>query len=83
MVFRLPYRIWCLLRFASGAVQNGGAGESRTPDLRFRKPPLYPSELQPRHQNPVSLHPFRKKLPNIPNRVILRNRGGTAVASCT
>ena len=28
-------------------LQNGGAGESRTPDLRFRKPPLYPSELQP------------------------------------
>jgi hypothetical protein len=27
--------------------QSGGAGESRTPDLRFRKPPLYPSELQP------------------------------------
>src|ERR1700730_5876358 len=28
--------------------EHGGAGESRTPDLRFRKPPLYPSELQPR-----------------------------------
>ena len=27
---------------------NGGAGEARTPDLRFRKPTLYPSELQPR-----------------------------------
>src|SRR5579862_1021062 len=26
---------------------TGGAGESRTPDLRFRKPPLYPTELQP------------------------------------
>src|SRR5258708_23860331 len=26
----------------------GGAGEVRTPDLRFRKPTLYPSELQPR-----------------------------------
>jgi hypothetical protein len=26
---------------------NGGAGEARTPDLRFRKPTLYPSELQP------------------------------------
>src|SRR5258708_37842153 len=25
----------------------GGAGEVRTPDLRFRKPTLYPSELQP------------------------------------
>jgi hypothetical protein len=28
--------------------KDGGAGESRTPDLRFRKPPLYPTELQPR-----------------------------------
>jgi hypothetical protein len=27
--------------------KSGGAGESRTPDLRFRKPPLYPTELQP------------------------------------
>jgi hypothetical protein len=27
--------------------KNGGAGGSRTPGLRFRKPPLYPSELQP------------------------------------
>jgi hypothetical protein len=27
---------------------NGGAGESRTPDLQFRKLPLYPAELQPR-----------------------------------
>src|ERR1700733_7386992 len=26
----------------------GGAGESRTPDTWFRKPKLYPSELQPR-----------------------------------
>ena len=26
---------------------NGGAGGIRTPDLRFRKPTLYPSELQP------------------------------------
>ena len=27
---------------------SGGAGEIRTPDKRFRKPLLYPSELQPR-----------------------------------
>ena len=26
---------------------TGGAGEIRTRDLRFRKPTLYPSELQP------------------------------------
>ena len=26
---------------------SGGAGEIRTPDKRFRKPLLYPSELQP------------------------------------
>src|ERR1700730_8042324 len=26
---------------------TGGAGEARTPALRFRKPSLYPSELQP------------------------------------
>src|SRR5229473_8337962 len=28
-------------------LERGGAGESRTPDTRFRKPLLYPSELQP------------------------------------
>src|ERR1700690_4224685 len=28
--------------------ENGGPGESRTPDKRFRKPLLYPSELQAR-----------------------------------
>src|ERR1700728_1501341 len=28
--------------------ENGGAGESRTPDTQFRKLLLYPSELQPR-----------------------------------
>ncbi len=27
---------------------NGGPGETRTPDTRFRKPLLYPSELQAR-----------------------------------
>ena len=27
---------------------DGGPGESRTPDQRFRKPLLYPSELQAR-----------------------------------
>jgi hypothetical protein len=29
---------------------GGGPGESRTPDLRFRKPLLYPSELQPQER---------------------------------
>src|SRR6202034_704334 len=33
--------------------ENGGAGESRTPDTQFRKLLLYPSELQP-HED---LHP--------------------------
>jgi hypothetical protein len=28
--------------------KDGGPGESRTPDQRFRKPLLYPSELQAR-----------------------------------
>jgi hypothetical protein len=28
-------------------LMNGGAGEIRTPDTWFRKPMLYPSELQP------------------------------------
>ena len=60
----------------------GGAGESRTPDLRFRKPPLYPSELQPRHQNPVSLQLFRRKMTNIPNRAKLRNCGRFRIVSC-
>jgi hypothetical protein len=31
--------------------KNGGPGESRTPDTRFRKPLLYPSELQARGAN--------------------------------
>jgi hypothetical protein len=34
--------------YVGSELQDGGAGESRTPDLRFRKPPLYPTELQPR-----------------------------------
>src|SRR5258707_5964339 len=34
---------------------NGGAGEARTPDLRFRKPTLYPSELQPQLASSLSL----------------------------
>ena len=29
---------------------NGGAGEIRTPDTWFRKPMLYPSELQPHYE---------------------------------
>jgi hypothetical protein len=53
---------------------HGGAGESRTPDLRFRKPPLYPSELQPRNRYLVSLHPFLRKKPNIPSPATPRNR---------
>ena len=36
----------CLLCF--GQVQDGGPGQSRTADQRFRKPLLYPSELQGR-----------------------------------
>jgi|HubBroStandDraft_6_1064221.scaffolds.fasta_scaffold758713_1 hypothetical protein len=62
--------------------KHGGAGESRTPDLRFRKPPLYPSELQPRHQGPDSLHPSRRKVPNIPNRAIPGGRETFAAVSC-
>jgi hypothetical protein len=31
---------------SSPEVGSGGPGESRTPDKRFRKPLLYPSELQ-------------------------------------
>ena len=34
---------------------NGGAGEARTPDLRFRKPTLYPSELQPQDASTLRL----------------------------
>jgi hypothetical protein len=36
----------CFYLFGGG--ESGGAGEVRTPDKRFRKPLLYPSELQPR-----------------------------------
>src|SRR5579864_5022573 len=62
-------------------LDSGGAGESRTPDLRFRKPPLYPSELQPRLQCPHSLHPSRKKLRNIPNRAMPGGCGTFPVGS--
>ena len=62
-------------------MKSGGAGESRTPDLRFRKPPLYPSELQPHHQDSISLHRFRAKLPNIAKRAMQRNNGSRAVVS--
>jgi hypothetical protein len=34
-------------RLELGKPANGGAGEIRTPDTWFRKPMLYPSELQP------------------------------------
>lgn len=37
--------------FERAKTRNGGAGESRTPDTQFRKLLLYPSELQPRHEN--------------------------------
>ena len=33
-----------------GVQRTGGPGETRTPDQRFRKPLLYPSELQARRQ---------------------------------
>ena len=36
----------CFKRPDPGAWQNG-AGGTRTHDLRFRKPSLYPAELQP------------------------------------
>jgi hypothetical protein len=71
-----------LLIWLKAEQKHGGAGESRTPDLRFRKPPLYPSELQPRHQGPDSLHPSRRKVPNIPNRAIPGGRGTFAAVSC-
>ena len=38
---------------------NGGAGEIRTRDNRFRKPMLYPSELQPHNSIVVLLARFR------------------------
>src|SRR6267143_6348052 len=41
----LPRPGWC-----SKPTDAGGAGEIRTRDKRFRKPLLYPSELQPREQ---------------------------------
>src|SRR3954447_16996109 len=31
-----------------GASENGDPGKTRTSDLRFRKPPLYPAELRDR-----------------------------------
>jgi hypothetical protein len=34
----------------SASTVGGGPGESRTPDKRFRKPLLYPSELQAREK---------------------------------
>src|SRR6266568_1111267 len=39
--------------------RNRGAGEIRTPDKRFRKPLLYPSELQPRSSIVILLAFFR------------------------
>ena len=36
-----------------GALQNG-AGGTRTHDLRFRKPSLYPAELQPHIPQPIA-----------------------------
>jgi hypothetical protein len=43
----------------AGEGWNGGPGETRTPDLRFRKPLLYPSELQARKVfMPIIAHRF-------------------------
>ena len=36
----------------------GGPGQSRTADQRFRKPLLYPSELQGHETNPIISHQF-------------------------
>ncbi len=49
----LPFRAAALRINASSnplrlLEKDGGPGESRTPDQRFRKPLLYPSELQAR-----------------------------------
>src|SRR5215469_8559662 len=38
---------WELSKELIWFLKNGGAGEIRTPDTWFRKPMLYPSELQP------------------------------------
>ena len=39
-----------------GVWRIGGPGGSRTPDLRFRKPLLYPAELRNRAEIPYHIH---------------------------
>jgi hypothetical protein len=39
---------WTDLGSETGGFETGGPGRSRTADLRFRKPSLYPSELRGR-----------------------------------
>jgi hypothetical protein len=71
--------------FSNNARNSGGPGESRTPDTRFRKPLLYPSELQAPSNSPftIAYHAIRANLfvksPSIPTAVwysidLTRNR---------
>ena len=56
----------CKWREDAAVPLRGGAGESRTRDKRFRKPLLYPSELQPQHS--VDYHTKNDVRPGAANR---------------
>ena len=43
------------------SIKNGAPGEIRTPNLRFRRPQLYPVELRRRYYGgPLGLEPIQK-----------------------
>jgi hypothetical protein len=41
------------IKSTAGVMKTGGPGRSRTADLRFRKPSLYPSELRGLYMNTI------------------------------
>ena len=51
------YLILAITNFGNFGNGSGDPGRIRTSDLRFRKPSLYPSELQGQHSLFNHLHP--------------------------
>src|SRR6187549_4181001 len=59
----LPIRfLTATTTFCCGSIESGGPERTRTSDLRFRKPLLYPAELRDQEENVAFTHP-RRTLP--------------------
>ncbi len=79
-----PWKAWWGARTLSGTgFGEDGAGGTRTHDLRFRKPSLYPAELQPHeahHTCPASHLRFLVGWPGPPQQPPLRRSWGPALS---